>query len=101
MPTPDGAAPAGNSFPQYRCTSWSAAAAGGSTFRRFWRKGLEGGTAGKGPPTLSYRRSLLPLNLPLLERLGVLEQWIPAVMVKPGAEFNYEATSRRSITSTP
>src|SRR6266849_2558847 len=54
-------------------------------------KGLEGGAARKGaPPALSHRESLLPLNLPLLGRLGVLDQVDQIGLVKPGAEFNYE-----------
>jgi len=41
-------------------------------------------------PRFHIGESLLPLNLPLLERLGVLDQVDQIGLVKPGAEFNYE-----------
>jgi flavin-dependent dehydrogenase len=41
-------------------------------------------------PRFHIGESLLPLNLPLLERLGVLDQVDRIGLVKPGAEFNYE-----------
>jgi len=42
-------------------------------------------------PRFHIGESLLPLNLPLLERLGVLDQVDRIGLVKPGAEFNYES----------
>src|SRR5690349_22655576 len=41
-------------------------------------------------PHFHIGESLLPLNLPLLERLGVLDQVDQIGLMKPGAEFNYE-----------
>ena len=41
-------------------------------------------------PRFDIGDSLLPLDMPLLERLGVLEQVDQIGLVKPGAEFNYE-----------
>jgi flavin-dependent dehydrogenase len=41
-------------------------------------------------PRFHIGESLLPLNMPLLERLGVLDQVDKIGLVKPGAEFNYE-----------
>jgi len=40
-------------------------------------------------PRFHIGESLLPLNLPLLERLGVLKQVDQIGLLKPGAEFNY------------
>jgi len=41
-------------------------------------------------PRFHIGESLLPLNIPLLERLGVLEQVDKIGLVKLGAEFNHE-----------
>ena len=41
-------------------------------------------------PRFHIGESLLPLNMPLLERLGVLDQVDRIGLVKPGAEFNDE-----------
>ena len=41
-------------------------------------------------PRFHIGESLLPLNLPLLRRLGVLDRVDQIGLVKPGAEFNYE-----------
>jgi flavin-dependent dehydrogenase len=41
-------------------------------------------------PRFHIGESLLPLNMPLLERLGVRDQVDRIGLVKPGAEFNYE-----------
>lgn len=41
-------------------------------------------------PRFHIGESLLPLNLPLLDRLGVLDQVDQIGLVKPGAEFNDE-----------
>ena len=62
-------------------------------------------------PRFHIGESLLPMNLPILERLGVLEQVRAIGMFKPGAEFpvvgvdngrdyNTSASSARSTRSS-
>ncbi len=40
--------------------------------------------------TFQPEKSLLPMNLPILEKLGVLEQIEEIGIIKHGAEFNLE-----------
>lgn len=44
-------------------------------------------------PRFHIGESLLPLNMPLFERLGVREQVEHIGMLKPGAEFNHEGSA--------
>jgi 2-polyprenyl-6-methoxyphenol hydroxylase-like FAD-dependent oxidoreductase len=50
-------------------------------------------------PRFHIGESLLPLNLPLLERLGVLDQVDEIGLVKPAPNSTTKATNRWSITS--
>ena len=47
-------------------------------------------------PRFHIGESLLPANMPLLERLGVMEQVVGIGTFKPGAEFVDDATGQRS-----
>ena len=72
---------------------------GGSTISAFLsRKGWKVALLEKEHhPRFHIGESLLPLNLPLLERLGVLDQVDRIGLVKPGAEFNYEGYQQPAV----
>ena len=90
-PTPS--APSPDAPPGYRCDVLVIGGGpGGSTISAFlaqkgWKVVL---LEKEHHPRFHIGESLLPLNLPLLERLGVLDQVDQIGLVKPGAEFNYE-----------
>src|SRR5205807_10002690 len=90
-PMPTASSPV--SSPEDRCDVLvSAGGPGGSTSSAFLaQKGWNVVLLEKEHhPRFHIGESLLPLNLPLLERLGVLDQVDQIGLVKPGAEFNYE-----------
>src|SRR6266496_3167542 len=79
--------------PEYRCDVLVIGGGpGGSTISAFLaQKGRKVVLLEKEHhPRFHIGESLLPLNLPLLQRLGVLDQVDRIGLVKPGAEFNYE-----------
>ncbi|HET7199933.1 MAG TPA: NAD(P)/FAD-dependent oxidoreductase [Burkholderiales bacterium] len=79
--------------PEYQCDVLVIGGGpGGSTISAFlaqkgWRVVL---LEKEHHPRFHIGESLLPLNLPLLGRLGVLDQVDQIGLMKPGAEFNYE-----------
>src|SRR5882762_4663630 len=79
--------------PEYRCDVLVIGGGpGGSTISAFlsqkgWKVVL---LEKEHHPRFHIGESLLPLNLPLIERLGVLDQVDKIGLLKPGAEFNYE-----------
>ena len=79
--------------PEYRCDVLVIGGGpGGSTISAFlaqkgWKVVL---LEKEHHPRFHIGESLLPLNLPLLQRLGVLDQVDQIGLVKPGAEFNDE-----------
>jgi len=85
--------PTSNASPENRCDVLVIGGGpGGSTISAFlaqkgWKVTL---IEKERHPRFHIGESLLPLNLPLLERLGVLGQVDRIGLVKPGAEFNYE-----------
>src|SRR6266511_4534945 len=79
--------------PEYRCDVLVIGGGpGGSTISAFLaQKGRKVVLLEKEHhPRFHIGESLLPLNLPLLQRLGVLDQVDRIGLVKPGAEFYYE-----------
>jgi flavin-dependent dehydrogenase len=86
-------APSTAASPEYRCDVLVIGGGpGGSTISAFltqkgWKVVL---LEKEHHPRFHIGESLLPLNLPLLERLGVLDQVDQIGLLKPGAEFNYE-----------
>src|SRR6266487_4512961 len=90
-PTPTTPFPA--AAPGYRCDVLVVGGGpGGSTISAFLaQKGRKVVLLEKEHhPRFHIGESLLPLNLPLLQRRGVLDQGDRIGLVKPGAEFNYE-----------
>lgn len=83
----------GATLPEYQCDVLVIGGGpGGSTISAFlaqkgWRVVL---LEKEHHPRFHIGESLLPLNLPLLERLGVLDQVDRIGLMKPGAEFNDE-----------
>src|SRR5882672_4981093 len=86
-------APSTTASPEYRCDVLVIGGGpGGSTISAFlvqkgWKVVL---LEKEHHPRFHIGESLLPLNLPLLQRLGVLDQVDQIGLLKPGAEFNYE-----------
>ncbi|HYA47005.1 MAG TPA: NAD(P)/FAD-dependent oxidoreductase [Burkholderiales bacterium] len=93
MPATSPARTAPATPPEYRCDVLVIGGGpGGSTISAFlaqrgWRVVL---LEKEHHPRFHIGESLLPLNMPLLERLGVLDQVDRIGLVKPGAEFNDE-----------
>src|SRR5882672_883332 len=86
-------APSTTASPECRCDVLVIGGGpGGSTISAFlvqkgWKVAL---LEKEHHPRFHIGESLLPINLPLLERLGVLDQVEQIGLLTPGPEFNYE-----------